>query len=198
MCPKFPNAPTSAAAFAQRLSSQRLSSQRSSPSGLRPAAHWHLPHRLSSQRSSPSCTIGIYPIGYRPSGSAPLQRHRPSVSIAPVLSATSLRELPRAQKCRFCARKCQKWGSRRQKAHKNPDFVLGTPENGGSGRQKRTKTSILCSKCLKTWVPEAKKAQKPRFCARNARKRGFRRPKKHKNLDFVLGKKGIGIRERGN
>ena len=25
---------------------------------------------------------------------------------------------------------------------------------------------ILCSKCLKTWVPEAKKAQKPRFCAR--------------------------------
>ena len=29
-------------------------------------------------------------------------------------------------------------------------------------------------------------AQKCRFCARNARKRGSRRPKKHKNLDFVL------------
>ena len=33
LCPKRPNAPTSAAAFAQLLSSQRLSSQRSSPSG---------------------------------------------------------------------------------------------------------------------------------------------------------------------
>ena len=33
LCPKFPNAPTSAAAFAHRLSSQRLSCQRSSPSG---------------------------------------------------------------------------------------------------------------------------------------------------------------------
>ena len=30
------------------------------------------------------------------------------------------------------------------------------------------------------------RAQKPRFCARNARKRGFRTPKAHKNLDFVL------------
>ncbi len=33
LCPKLPNAPTSAAAFAHRLSSHRLSSQRSSPSG---------------------------------------------------------------------------------------------------------------------------------------------------------------------
>ena len=49
-----------------------------------------------------------------------------------------------------------------------------------------TKMPILCSKCPKTGVPKAKKAQKPRFCARNARKWGFRRPKKHKNLDFVL------------
>ena len=113
LCPKFPKAPTSAAAFAHRLSSQQL----------------------SSQRSSPSCTIGIYPIGYRPSGSAPLQRHRPSGRIAPVSSVTELREPPRAQKCRLCAR--------------------------------------------------------------NARKRGFRRPKKHKNLDFVLGKTGIGTRKRG-
>ena len=32
------------------------------------------------------------------------------------------------------------------------------------------------------------RAQKPRFCAQNARKRGFRRAKAHKNLDFVLEK----------
>ena len=36
-------------------------------------------------------------------------------------------------------------------------------------------------------VPDPKKAQKPRFCARNARKRGFQTPKAHKNADFVLG-----------
>ena len=52
------------------------------------------------------------------------------------------------------------------KAHKNGDFVLEMPENGGSERQKRTKTSILCSKCPKTGVPEGKSAQKCRFCAR--------------------------------
>ena len=147
LCPKFPNAPTSAAAFAHRLSSQR-----SSPSCLRPAAFAQRP-------------IGIYPIGYRPSGSAPLQRHRPSVSIAPVLSATSLRELPRAQKCRLCARNARKWGAegknaqkprfcaqnaRKQgfqtpKTHKNADVVLEMPENVGSGGQKSTKTSSLCS-----------------------------------------------------
>ena len=116
LCPKRPNAPTSAAAFAHRLSSQR-----SSPSCLRPAAFAQRP-------------IGIYPISYRPSGSAPLQRHRPSGRIAPVSSVTELREPPRAQKCRLCARKCQKWGSRRQKAHKNPDFVLG--ETGiGTGKR---------------------------------------------------------------
>ena len=50
-------------------------------------------------------------------------------------------------------------------AHKNPDFVLETPEIGG---------------------PEGKKAQKPRFCARNARNWGSRRQKKHKNPNFVL------------
>ena len=53
-------------------------------------------------------------------------------------------------------------------------------------RQKRTKMPILCSKCLKTGVPKVKKAQKWSFCARNARKLRLRRPKKHKNLDFVL------------
>ena len=46
---------------------------------------------------------------------------------------------------------------------------------------------ILCSKSPKSRVLKGKSAQKPRFCARNARKWGFRRPKKHKNLDFVLG-----------
>ena len=121
LCPKFPRAPTSAAACAQRLSSQRLSSQ-----------------RLSSQRSSPSCLrpaafaqrpIGIYPISYRPSGSAPLQRHRPSGRIAPVSSVTELREPPRAQKCRLCARNARKRGSRRPNKHKYPDFVLGKRGN---------------------------------------------------------------------
>ena len=57
-------------------------------------------------------------------------------------------------------------GFRKAKAHKNLDFVLEMPENVGSGGQKSTKTSILCSKRPKTWVPEAKKAQKPRFCTR--------------------------------
>ena len=70
--------------------------------------------------------------------------------------------------------------------HKNAVFVLGKPENEGFKPQKSTKTSILCSKCPKTRVPNPKSAQKPRFCARNARKRGFQTPKAHKNLDFVL------------
>ena len=54
--------------------------------------------------------------------------------------------------------------------HKNADFVLEKPENGGSGGQKRTKTSILCSKSPKTRVPDPNKAQKTRFCAREERK----------------------------
>ena len=97
-----------------------------------------------------------------------------------------LRYKTRAQKPRFCARNSRKRGSQRLKAHKNLDFVLKTPENEGSEGQKSTKTPILCSKDLKTGVPKGKSAQKPRFCARNARKRGFRRAKAHKNLDFVL------------
>ena len=72
----------------------------------------------------------------------------------------------RAQKPRFCAPNTRTRGFRSQKAHKNLDFVLEKPENGGSEGQKRTKTSILCSKRPKMGVPEAKKAQKPRFCAR--------------------------------
>ena len=39
--------------------------------------------------------------------------------------------------------------------HKKPDFVLEMPENGGFGGQKRTKTSILCSKSLKSRVLKA-------------------------------------------
>ena len=71
--------------------------------------------------------------------------------------------------------------------HKNADFVLERPENGGPRPQKRTKTPIFCSKGLKTRVPKAKSAQKPQFCARKARKRGYETKKKHKNGIFVLG-----------
>ena len=52
--------------------------------------------------------------------------------------------------------------------HKNLDFVLEMPENGGSEGKKRTKTPILCSKSPKTGVPKGKSAQKYRFCARKA------------------------------
>ena len=52
------------------------------------------------------------------------------------------------------------------KAHKNLDFVLEKPENGGFEAKKRTKIQILCSKSSKTGVPDPKSAQKPRFCAR--------------------------------
>ena len=51
-----------------------------------------------------------------------------------------------------------------------------------------TKMPFLCSKSPKMRVSNPKSAQKPRFCARNARKRWFQTPKAHKNLDFVLGK----------
>ena len=57
-------------------------------------------------------------------------------------------------------------GRRPTKAHKNADFVLEKPENGGSEGQKSTKTSILCSKCPKTEDPDPKSAQKSRFCSR--------------------------------
>ena len=73
-----------------------------------------------------------------------------------------------AQKCRFRARNAGKWGSQRQKKHKNLDFVLEKPENEGFEGQKRTKMPILCLKCQKTRVPDGKNAQKPRFCAREA------------------------------
>ena len=49
--------------------------------------------------------------------------------------------------------------------HKNANFVLEMPENRGSRPQKRTKTSILCSKSLKSGVLEGKIVQKVDFCA---------------------------------
>ena len=49
--------------------------------------------------------------------------------------------------------------------HENANFVLGKPENGGSEGQKSTKTSILCSKSLKSGVLEGKIVQKVDFCA---------------------------------
>ena len=109
---------------------------------------------------------------------------RPACSARPARSARPAGKS--AQNPRICARKARKWRSRRPKAHKKPDFVLETPENGGPGPQKRTKTPILCSKSQKMGVPKAKSAQKPRFCARNARKRRFQTPKAHKKPDFVL------------
>ena len=93
---------------------------------------------------------------------------------------------PRAQILVFCARTARKRGFQSPKAHKNHDFVLGRAKNWGPEGQKRTKTPFLCSRSQKSGVPKAKNAQKPRFCARNARKWGFRRAKAHKNLDFVL------------
>ena len=142
LCPKFPNAPTSAAAFAQRLSSHRLSSQRSSPSG--PLA------------STPSAIVTA------------VQRLCSGIAPAAALHQCYLRH------------RC---GSHPE--HKNADFVLGRPENLGKTAHSDTKMPILCSKRPKIGVPDRKSAQKPRFCAQNARKQGFQTPKTHKNADFV-------------
>ena len=79
---------------------------------------------------------------------------------------TRVPKAKKAQKTRFCARNAQKQGFRRLKKHKNPDFVLEKPENGGYEGQKSTKTPILCSKCPKMRAPKLKSAQKCRFCAR--------------------------------
>ena len=53
--------------------------------------------------------------------------------------------------------------------HKNPDFVLERGKNLRKIANSDTKTPILCSKGQKMRVPKSKKAQKPRFCARNDR-----------------------------
>ena len=88
-------------------------------------------------------------------------------------------------------------------------FACGPhPSNGPEGghgfrrreppaRRRSTTVSSLLLRGVSTpgreMLPTAKfqrtissRAQKNRFCARNARKRGFRRSKAHKNLDFVL------------
>ena len=88
-------------------------------------------------------------------------------------------------------------------------FACGPhPSNGPEGghgfrrreppaRRRSTTVSSLLLRGVSTpgreMLPTAKfqriissRAQKTRFCARNARKRGFRRPKAHENLDFVL------------
>ena len=84
-------------------------------------------------------------------------------------------------------------GGRRSWATRRGQFCGGTihetaktTPNTQNSRSSSTKTPILCSKCPKMGVSKGKSAQKPRFCAQNARKRGFRSQKKHKNLNFVL------------
>ena len=52
--------------------------------------------------------------------------------------------------------------------HKKPLFVLERGKNLRKIAHYDTKTQILCLKSPKTGVPKAKKAQKPRFCAREA------------------------------
>ena len=60
---------------------------------------------------------------------------------------------------------CNPW-PRQPKAHKKPDFVLGSGKNQGKIAHSDTQKPFLCSERPKTGVPKAKKAQKPRFCAR--------------------------------
>ena len=104
--------------------------------------------------------------GGAPSGETCWQKRTKTPILCSKSPKTGVSEGKSAQKCRFCARKARKWGFRSRKAHKNLDFVLERPENERFGWQKRTKTSILCSKCPKTGCPKGKSAQKPRFCAR--------------------------------
>ena len=107
LCPKLPNAPTSAAAFAQLPSPSGYR-----PSGLRPAAHWHLSHRLSSQRFSASaaaspqrqnCTSVICD---RAAGATPSTKMQILCSKRP---KTGVSEGKSAQKPRFCAREEEDW-----------------------------------------------------------------------------------------
>ena len=61
---------------------------------------------------------------------------------------------------------------------------------GCRGRQEEGNSAVALSIKRQKRLPILKtpghRAQNPRFCARNARKRGFRRAKAHKNLNFVL------------
>ena len=77
---------------------------------------------------------------------------------------------PQVRRCLFRRESAPTPTSNLVNEHKNPDFVLEIPENEGPEGQKRTKMPILCSKYPKMRVPKAKKAQKPRFCAREVGK----------------------------
>ena len=99
---------------------------------------------------------------------------------------------PRTKTPILCS-KFPKTGVPKGKKHKNPDFVLETPENRGFEGQKSTKTQILCSKCPKMRVSKAKSAQKPRFCARNARKWGSGGQKSTKTPILCSGRRESGI-----
>ena len=121
----------------------------------------------AAQDSAPTAH-SISPKGHSPLPDSAFQFPTFSITLPKPTITTSrpTSHVTRAQKPRFCARNARKRGFQTLKAHKNPDFVLEKPENKGSKPQKRTKTSILCSKCPKTRVPNPKSAQKPQFCAR--------------------------------
>ena len=121
----------------------------------------------AAQDSAPTAH-SISPKGHSPLRDSAFQFPTFSITLPKPTITTSrpTSHVTRAQKPRFCARKARKQGFQTPKAHKNLNFVLEKPENEGSRPQKRTKNSILCSKCPKTGVPDPKSAQKCRFCAR--------------------------------
>ena len=67
-------------------------------------------------------------------GSRPQKRTKMPILCSKV-PKTGVTKGKKAQKCRFCSRKARKWGFQRQKAHKNPDFVLGK-KGIGSGKRR--------------------------------------------------------------
>ena len=81
---------------------------------------------------------------------------------------------------------------------KNSDFVLERGKNQGKSAHSDTKMPFLCSKSPKMRVSNPKSAQKPRFCARNARKRGFQTPKSTKTPILCSGRLtgGLGCSSR--
>ena len=94
-------------------------------------------------------------------------------------------------------------GRKNSRANHPAFFILMTRNRGdayrwravdwlasGRGRQQEGNSAIALSMKRQKRLPILKtpghRAQKPRFCARNARKRGFRKPKNYRNPDFVL------------
>ena len=131
LCPKRPNAPTSAAAFAHRLSSHRLSSQ-----------------RLSSQRSSPSG-----PLASTPSAIVPAVQRLCS-GIAPVLASPQcyLRHRcgshPEHKNADFVLKMPENKGSRPQKRTKTPILCSKSQKTGAP----KTKSAQKCRFCARTWA----------------------------------------------